>query len=123
MAYTKHTWATGEVITAGRLNNMEDGIADAGGVMVFSETHDEQADLNTLDKTWQEIYDAMAQGKLCVRKLDTTGNINGGIYNHIVSAIYFSGIEGKYKVEIGQFTFSATSADGYPSRPTSGDAS
>lgn len=28
MAYTKHTWVTDEVITASKLNNIEDGIAD-----------------------------------------------------------------------------------------------
>lgn len=28
MAYDKHTWSTGEVITAARLNNIEDGIKD-----------------------------------------------------------------------------------------------
>lgn len=28
MAYTKHTWVTNEVITASKLNNIEDGIAD-----------------------------------------------------------------------------------------------
>jgi len=113
MAYTKHTWTTGEVITAGRLNNMEDGIADAGGVMVISNTYDKQADLITLDKTWQEIYDAMARGKLCVRTVNT-GNIGDGICNHIVSNIYFIDSEGKYKVDIGESTYSATSADGYP---------
>ena len=30
MAYNKYTWHTGEVITEGKLNHMEDGIADAG---------------------------------------------------------------------------------------------
>jgi hypothetical protein len=29
LAYTKKTWATGDVITANALNNMENGIADA----------------------------------------------------------------------------------------------
>lgn len=28
MSYTKYTWETGEVITAAKLNNMEDGIDD-----------------------------------------------------------------------------------------------
>lgn len=30
MSYDKHTWATGEVITKEKLNNIEDGIANAG---------------------------------------------------------------------------------------------
>ncbi len=31
MSYTPTTWATGDTITAAKLNNMEDGIANAGG--------------------------------------------------------------------------------------------
>lgn len=31
MAYEKQTWETGELITADKLNHMEDGIADSGG--------------------------------------------------------------------------------------------
>lgn len=30
MSYTKQTWATGDTITAAKLNHMEDGIAGAG---------------------------------------------------------------------------------------------
>ena len=30
MAYTKQTWATGDTITAAKLNHMEDGIEDGG---------------------------------------------------------------------------------------------
>lgn len=31
MTYTPNTWVTGDTITAAKLNNMEDGIANAGG--------------------------------------------------------------------------------------------
>ena len=31
MSYTKQTWATGDTVTASKLNHMEDGIAGAGG--------------------------------------------------------------------------------------------
>ena len=30
MAYEKHTWETGETITAEKLNNLEDGVASSG---------------------------------------------------------------------------------------------
>ena len=52
MAYTPNTWATGDTITAQKLNNMEQGIANAGGVLIVNVSND------TLDKTWQEISDA-----------------------------------------------------------------
>ena len=34
MAYTKTVWANGDVITAAKLNNAEDGIAAAQGVLI-----------------------------------------------------------------------------------------
>lgn len=54
MSYNKHTWATGNVVGAVDLNRMEQGIEDAGSgqVLVVTDTD------GTLDKTWQEIYDA-----------------------------------------------------------------
>ena len=35
MSYTKQTWATGDIITADKMNHMEDGIADSGGGGAF----------------------------------------------------------------------------------------
>lgn len=37
MAYEKHTWTTGETITATKLNNIEDGIAGGGGGLPYYE--------------------------------------------------------------------------------------
>lgn len=60
MSYDKQNWQTGDVITANKLNHIEDGIAGAGGggVLVINAYYDEQTDKATLDKTWQEIHDA-----------------------------------------------------------------
>ena len=33
MSYEKQTWVTGETITAEKLNHMEDGIMESGGVV------------------------------------------------------------------------------------------
>lgn len=54
MSYTKREWATGNVVGAVDLNRMEEGIEDAGSgqILVVTDTD------GTLDKTWQEIYDA-----------------------------------------------------------------
>ena len=43
MSYTKQTWQTGEVITATKLNHMEDGIENAGGggALIIEMTLDE----------------------------------------------------------------------------------
>lgn len=37
MPYEKHTWTTGETITATKLNNIEDGIAGGGGGLPYFE--------------------------------------------------------------------------------------
>lgn len=52
MAYTKNTWVTGDIVTSAKLNHMEDGIANASGLVVHLNNNGE------LDKTWQEIADA-----------------------------------------------------------------
>ena len=57
MAYQKNTWASGDVVTSAKLNNIEDGIA-GGGVLVIGLTYDSGADVYHLDKTWKEIHDA-----------------------------------------------------------------
>jgi len=64
MAYTKTTWTNGDLITASKLNKMEQGIADgaSGGVMVITETYDPEAETSTLSATWQEIKDSMSSG-------------------------------------------------------------
>lgn len=61
MAYEKQTWTTGEVITAEKLNHMEDGIAGAGGgssiePLEITITHDDDAGTFTANKTYEELY-------------------------------------------------------------------
>ena len=55
MSYTKTTWSNGDVITGEKLNNIESGVesANSGSILIV---HDVE---NTLDKTWQEIYDVV----------------------------------------------------------------
>ena len=61
MAYEKQNWNNGDVITAEKLNHIEDGIAEGGsggGNFVVNFTYDMQTDDITADKTYQEIYTA-----------------------------------------------------------------
>lgn len=64
MSYEKQTWEDGQVITADKLNHMEDGIADSGSadfLITFSgNTGDGDA---AADKTWAEITEAYTSGK------------------------------------------------------------
>lgn len=60
MSYEKNTWAKGDVITANKLNHMEDGIAESGGGAFIVRL----LDTNYLDKTYGEIYQAFLSGKV-----------------------------------------------------------
>ena len=64
MAYEKNIWQDGDLITEQKLNHMEDGIADAGasGIYIVDVDITTQSGVQTwtLNKTWQEIYDAIA---------------------------------------------------------------
>ena len=69
MSYQPTNWKNGDVITADKLNHMEDGIVDGSdGNSVFnvSKIYDEQIGAIVFDKTWQEIYDASKNGALVV---------------------------------------------------------
>lgn len=61
MAYEKHTWIDKETITAEKLNNIEEGIA-ASGTLICNVTYDSIIGKDRLDKTVQEIYDALIAG-------------------------------------------------------------
>ena len=64
MAYTPNTWATGDTITAAKLNNMEQGIANSG-VFFIEATWDDNANEYVLDKTLAEISAAYSSGRIC----------------------------------------------------------
>ena len=62
MSYTPTNWKTGDVVTPAKLNNMEQGIANAGGdgalvVHINSEWVDDEL-VWTADKTVAEIFAA-----------------------------------------------------------------
>ena len=67
MAYVEHEWVNGETITAAKLNNIEEGIVEAsqsggGGALICNSSYDGDEDNFILDKTAQEIYDALLAG-------------------------------------------------------------
>lgn len=67
MSYEKQTWVNGEVITANKLNHMEDGIHGAyesGLEFVEIPCSRNSSGRLTLGKTWQEIYDMMQSNRV-----------------------------------------------------------
>lgn len=65
MAYEKHEWQTGEVITAEKLNNLEDGCGNSGGTLIVTFTpNSENSQEGTSDKSADEIVEALNAGKV-----------------------------------------------------------
>ena len=69
MSYVKNTWQTGDIVTAEKLNHLEDGVASAssgggGGTFVVTYSYQEIEGEQYLvaDKTFAEIQNAMANG-------------------------------------------------------------
>lgn len=127
MSYTKHTWANGDVITATKLNEMESGIdeASSGGgsseLLIINAT--ENDDGTVLDKTWQEIYDAIYEdNKICYIYLHSVSgettvdriNIVIEVSSMITTGTYPSS---QYDVMVKDAAYSVNSADDYPFIP------
>ena len=63
MSYTPTTWTTGDTITASAMNKIENGIASTGsGVLICNSSYSQDVGTYVLDKTVQEIYDALLAG-------------------------------------------------------------
>lgn len=75
MSYEKQTWVTGEIVTADKLNHMEDGIAASGGGgfdVMFEITFIEDGDpIVTVNVSYSEFAQKIANGKPLVRAILT----------------------------------------------------
>ena len=84
MSYTPTEWTTGDVITAEKLNKIENGIVEAGGsgssggggygplIVTVTIEEDEGYTIFTMDKTAGEIIAAMP---LVYQRIDTQGKV------------------------------------------------
>jgi len=115
MAYTKQTWATGDVITEEKLNHIEDGITNAGGVLIVNNNYDESTSKNTLDKTWKEIHDAYINGVKILIHSVPAGLSARESYETVIGVYETSGIDEPFEVMFGESQYSTDSENGYPS--------
>lgn len=105
MSYNKHIWATGNVVGAVDLNRMEQGIEDSRGILVVNSVYDSENDSYTLDKTWQEIYDAFPF-------VIVYNNEDGAESKDNIISVRIN--SGDYIVDAGLSFFITNSASGYP---------
>ena len=115
MAYEKQTWNTGDIITAEKLNHMEDGIngnTDSASGLVLHITQVGNTEMR-LDKTYSEILSAMLSGTYVVLVAG-----NGAEIVEVHPIVSIGNGTGSNKVifdtSSGSLAFSATSSDDYP---------
>ena len=61
MAYEPNTWKSGDIVTSAKMNHIEEGIANAGPLVVEMVREDTTATI--IGKTAGEILDAMKAGQ------------------------------------------------------------
>ena len=105
MSYTPYTWQSGDTVTASRLNNIEQGVANAGGLLIV---HDVDG---TLDKTWQEIKDA---GFAILNIEDDVGILCNTNYDHTGYFLTFACILPTGMGFDDPMLYTASTANGYP---------
>ena len=111
MSYEKQTWATGDTVTAEKLNHMEDGIDGAGGGGAFFVTVDMQT--MALNKTWNEIFTAAAGGSLVFFKIVSIEESTVTLYPITQVGLSADGYDVVVAGDV-RMVFETNSADGYP---------
>ena len=107
MSYEPTNWKTGDVVTSAKLNKLEQGVAGGGVLKVTLNTG-----TSALDKTWQEIYDAVLAVMLIPMNYEGH-DIHYDVY--FSSAIFTE--ENRFvvkfvNIEGNEYTFASDSADG-----------
>ena len=129
MAYTPTNWECGDVVTAEKLNKLEEAVEDLSvaidgegggseplvvGMTIEANTPSEGDTTYTLDKTWQEIADAFPNAYLQFQNDVTHRHPIMGVLNN-ESAYTVNIITDLDVSSLGRKTLVTTSADGYPS--------
>lgn len=126
MAYTPTEWQTGDIVTAEKLNKLENGVADSsGGILAVNLILEEDSSVPSLDKTYAEIASAIENNKQVV-VFNKLSPILTGITAH---PVYSVGGDDEYTVRVlamiglgvGLATYVAEEEDAYPIYQSDGD--
>lgn len=83
MAYEKQTWKTGDIITAEKLNHIENGLSVFEINIMSIELVEDQSSpykfVATIDKTYNEIREAVLAEKYVVLNYSPSGGPTGGM--------------------------------------------
>lgn len=117
MAYIPTEWETGDVITAVKLNKLENGVAAIDGVMVV--LAEEEGDTATLTATYAEIAAAMTAGIPVFIKYQISESEN--TLQPVFANGVIAGDTSQYQIAAydlstaAEVDYIADAADGYPS--------
>lgn len=111
MAYTKNTWASGDVVTSAKLNNIENGIASGGVLVVNAALNNEE--LYELDKTYTDIVASPE----CIVYVPDSLNPNFIYRGRIICTSEFGGV---YSVILDKASLSATDPLGFAANSPTG---
>ena len=94
MSYEKTTWETGDIVTAEKLNNLENGVASANGgsgvfVVNVTETYDEEMETTILthDADINDIMNAWYDGKL-IKTVDVVVDLDDPTITYTYTQVY-----------------------------------
>ena len=82
MSYEKQRWQSGDTITAGKLNHIENGIASGKNILLSETiTVDGDNEIHTLNATYNEMVSTITNGGLLLveKEEDVNGIINYSI--------------------------------------------
>lgn len=106
MPYEPTNWKSGDVVTSAKLNKLEQAVAGCSLVVhTTTEGDDDTGYVTTMDKTWQEIFDAFSTGASVVVVIGETE-----AYNVTLASIE----DGEVYVVKANKSYITDSASGYP---------
>lgn len=121
MAYIPTEWQTGDIITAEKLNKLENGVAGIGNGVVLAEWTGPE--LDTLSLTWKQIYDYALAG-IPVFTVYSEPDF-GGFNMSVVGGAYPDIANNRYVVLLCELsnagqtsTLYCATADDYPAFPS-----
>lgn len=89
------------------INNGADAIEGGGGSGIMIVSCDYETD--TLNKTWTEIKDALSTSLVVIKYTESNEQ-------HMVNSAGYDSRKQLYVVSTGEYIFTTSTADGYPSR-------
>lgn len=108
MSYTPTIWASDDVITASKMNKIEQGIVDSKrSVFIVNFNYDDSLENYVTDKTFGEICAALMSGKLVILKAIISDSETSNYTEHTDLLTGYGTIysEGVYIGTIGFFGF------------------